>query len=387
MKTKTKTRFKYLTLLVSTFLIGFSSCSNDDNGGKPEDTTPKSMFLKISSEAPSTYSGGFAQGSAQVVFTSGILYFTDNMGAIKGTKTIGTLGVADIDITAVTGVSGQVITGVDGAVTKVYIVGNTPAASLPVSPTLISQVENALLQVQSQAISNVNLFGSGVLAAPVGLPSDPYTCNVTLKPTVARVELTDMAVSGNYITGYKIAGIFVDNYYSRAAVNGTVLAADLKDNSGLATPTLANAAFTDNGSLYPTALKTFVYDWFTPALGAVGTPLKVAPITGGVWGYNVFATASGSAVSRIVIRLTDVTTSADAGTPVYRGDQYVTIKGFKNTATGTPIATFKAGEVYNITGLVFNESNLTSIPSLNPIDVEVKVSVASWTPVGVTPEL
>lgn len=381
-----KTKFKYVALAALTLLASLNSCSNDEDGGKPNNGTPKSMFLKISSDIPSTYAEGPIQDATAVKFTSGILYFVDNAGTIKGRKTIGAPATSpDIDITNLA-TTGEVITGVDGSVTKVYIVGNTPVQSLPNGATTISQVENTLLQVQSQGtISNVNLFGSDVLVAPTGAATDPYTCNVTLKPTVARIELTNMTATGNYITGFKVAGIFVDNYYSQAGVNGAVLTTNLKDNGPSTT------AFNDGSAQYPntpaaSSLKTFVFDWFTPALAATGNPLKAQPTTANnVWGYNLFATSTGSTVPRIVIRLTNITTTADGANPVYGADQYITIKGYKNG--GNLLTVIKAGEVYNITGLSFDETKLTPTPNLATIDVEVKVTLVNWKLVPVTPEL
>ena len=370
-----KTRFKYLALMATALLVGFSSCSNDEDGGKPDSGTPISLFLKISSDAPASYAEGAVQGAAPVTFTSGNLYFTDGFGNIKQhyTITTGATTTTNISMSALTG-AGETIQNLPGDVSAVYVVGNT--SGLPTSGN-ISTVKAAALQVQTQGtITNVNLYGEVTTLTSTG--TDTYTCTVNLAPTVARIELTNIKASG-VITGFKVAGIFVDNYYSQAAVNGTVAAGNLVNNGAVV------AAFDDNSTQYPTALKPSIYDWYTTPLAASSLPATATTVTGSVWGYNVFATAAGSAVPRIVIRLTDITATAGSGIN-YSTDQFITITGFKKA--GTSLTAIKAGEVYNIgAGLTFDETDLTPTPNMATIDVEVKVTLASWLPVTVTPEL
>lgn len=381
---KTKMKFKYAVLTAVTFLVAFTGCSNDDEKGGTANNTPKSLFIKISNDAPATYAEGAVQGAAAVTFSSGTLYFTDAAGVIVDYYTISSAATSttNIDIAALTG-AGETIQDLPGETKDVYVVGNT--TGLPVSGN-ISAVKSKLLQVYSQAtITNVNLYGMGTIpATPTtpavpGVSNDLYSVSLTLAPTVARFELTDITATGE-ITGFEVAGIFVDSYYSQAAIDGTVDVANLKIN-GTNAP-----AFDNETAEYDVALKGAIYDWYTIPLAAVSN--VATPATGSVWGYNVFAAAgpTGSTVPRIIIRLKNITATPASGI-TFPDDQFLTIRGFKNA--GTALEVIKAGEVYNIGAGVFtfDETNLTSVPNISLIDVAVNVTMASWVPVAVTPEL
>lgn len=389
-----KTKFKYVTLMAAALLVGFTSCSNDEEKGGTDNSAPKNMLLKITQSAPSTYGEGGSQAAGQITFSTGDLYFTDAAGVIKKHYTISSTptSATNINMTALTGATGETITNLSGDVKSVYVVGNTPSTvTLPTSGN-ISAVKAVALAVQTQAtVSNVSLYGVGTLPATPTTPGTPgvsndlYAVSLTLNPTVARIELTDIKATGTAITGFEVAGIFVDKYYSQADVSGAVVAGNMKDNTGIVGATAIAAAFKDASPQYPATLKPSIYDWYSPALASVSNEAKPST-AGNVWGYNVFATTAGSAVPRILIRLTNITTTTASGI-TFTDDQFIVIKGFKDA--GTPLATIEAGKVYKIaaSGLQFDETILTPDPNAAAIDVEVKVSVASWVPVAVTPQL
>lgn len=368
--TKMKSNLKYFALAIATLVIGLSSCSKNDPtpGGKEEGT--KSVFIKISN-APSTRAEVTAQGSASVTFTTGNLFFTDASGNIIKHFSIG--ASKDIEMAAIVGI-GKLVEGLPNSVTQVYVVGNT---TVPTTGN-ISVVKAQVLLVESQGtIGNVNLYGEATaLTAPVA-PATFYTAAITLAPTVARIELTDITASG-LISGYKVSGIYVDNFYSEAAVNESVVVGNLLTPTTLDTDyPVADADVTTKYSLLR---KSYVYDPYTTAITA---DAKLAKPSTGVWGYNVFATKSGSVVPRIIIRLSNVTAS---GGITYDVDQFITVRGFNS---GSLLEAIKSGHVYNIaTGaLVFDESNLSPTPNTELLDVKVTITLASWVPVAVTPIL
>lgn len=372
-----KTKFKYFTLMAVALMLGFSSCSNDDSdiSGGANNESPKSVFLKIVQDSRVARSVGPSQGTEDVKFSSGTLYLVDGAGAIKDVYTIGAGETADknIGLAEITD-TGSVLENISGSVKKVYVVGNTPSTTLPTSPTTIAQVEKAVLTVESQKdISAVNLFGSGDLVAK-GDEEGKYTASLTLNPTVARVELTDIEAKGNYITGFTLDGVFIDNYYAEGFVGGALDAVNLKENG--VDPT----KFVEGSDLYTAGLKDIVYDWTN--IVAADSPLKVVAGESEVWGYNLFA--AGGEVPRIILRLSGITTTADeGGNKIYSDVQFITIKGFKN------ITAFEAGKVYTIgaSSLKFDESDLTPNPNMSTIEVEVTVNLAKWTPVPVEPEI
>lgn len=365
-----KKQFKYFTLaIVALLMVGASSCSKDDviDNGDGSGKETKSVFLKISN-GPSTRAEVPTQTAEPVAFNSGHLYFTSDDGTILRYHSIGD----GEDFTVAELTAGKNITNLPSTVTQVYVVGNTNVTAA----TNISIVKAQTLEVQSQGtIGNVNLYGEQktfVGASPT------FTAAVTLAPTVARIELKDItAKPESRITSFKVAGIFIDNYYADATVYETL--GTLVDNSEL----LA-ADFTDKSTNYPKKLNPSIYDWGTWASAA--STKKANPTNAdNVWGYNVFATRGEatpivSVVPRIIIRLTDIETSGGISFP---SPQFITIKGFKE------VSAIKSGHVYTIGAgaLMFDETNLTPNPNDKPISVEVTVTLAKWVPVEVTPVL
>lgn len=373
-----KTKFYYLALVAITLSLGFSSCSNNDNPDEGNSTGNKSVFLKISGGKISTYAEGTpATNGATVGFSSGDIYFVNASGAILVHYTLSSaqtnLATGNIDLEDIT--AGQLISNLPGQVAAIHVFGN--ASGLPTTGN-ISTVKATLKNVTTQGtLASVNLYGTTSTLTPVS--GNDYTASINLKPTVARIELKDITSSGT-ITGFRVDGIFIDNYYYQAAVDGTVVVGNLVNNISDAT------LFLDNSTVYTTARKTFVYDYFTSGITASS---KVAtPASGSnVWGYNLFANTAGSgsfAIPRIVIRLSNITTN-DLST--YTNPQFITVKGLKQGSTS--LTSIDAGKVYNIgTGaLTFKESDLTPAPNMGAIDVTVTVTLAQWTVVSVTPEL
>lgn len=373
-----KTKFNYLALAVIALSLGFSNCSNNDNPDDGNDKESKSVFLKISGGKISTYAEGSpATDGATVGFSSGDIYFVNASGAIlahyalsSATTNLATGNIKLDDIKA-----GQLISNLPGQVSSIHVFGNT--SGLPTTGN-ISAVKATLKNVITQgALASVNLYGTTNTLTPTS--GNDYTASIDLKPTVARIELTDITSTG-VITGFSVDGIFIDNYYYQAAVDGTVAGANLVNNISDAT------LFLDNSSVYPTARKTFVYDYFASGITAT-SQVAIPTVASSVWGYNLFANTAGSgsfAIPRIVIRLSNITTS-DLST--YSNPQFITVKGLKEGTSS--LTSIDAGKVYNIGAgaLTFKESDLTPAPNMGAIDVTVTVTLAEWEVVSVTPEL
>lgn len=371
-----KKKFSYLALLAIVLLLGFSGCSNSEDTEPVDNANPKSVFLKLgkSTVTPHSVSTPVSNGT-DVVLQSGDLYFVNASGAILKHYTLTSSTTSATNINMTEAHNGASITNLPGNTEMVYVIGNT--SGLPTSGN-ISTVQEVALQVESQDdIEDVNLYGSGLLVDSVS-PATAYTCEVDLKPTVARIELTDITSNG-VITDFKVDGIFIDNYFSQALVKGSVTGTDFVENGAVA------AAFNDETSEYPAGLKPAIYDFYDPALSASTKVAKPAG-TGTVWAYNLFASSTGSAVPRIIIRLSDIVTSDGS---IYTAPQFITVKGFKAVSGGASLTSIESGKIYKIAAgaLTFNDTDLSPIPNLSLIDIEVTVNLVSWTVVGVTPEL
>jgi len=116
-----------------------------------------------------------------------------------------------------------------------------------------------------------------------------------------------------------------------------------------------------------------------------------------VWAYNLFADPYTDGYSyvnpwpRIIIRLTDVKLKNGYE---YTEDQFLTVKGIKeaihpaakevsdnkaNVKSKIPAKfAMEAGKIYKFTNIRFNEGNLTPIPNISSLEIEVTVDIVYW---------
>lgn len=385
-----KTKFKYLALMASVILLaGFSSCSNDD-GPVPDEKTggTKTVKFKISGGAPATYSESAVGTATAVTFTDGELFFADNAGNILGHYgiTSGQTSGSNINLTQLTG-AGVTLTDLSDDITKVYVVGNVPAGVTLGATNLIADVKSEALKVQTQVdFTDVTLYGENDLTntGTTSASGNPiFEATVVLNPIVARIELADMTGIGSIIS-YEVEGIFVDNYYSEAALDGTVDAAKLVNNGAFAAK-FNNEGETGSAYTATPSLLESVFDWYDPAKADVSLVAKPAT---GVWAYNVFAASgAGSAVPRLIIRLKNIAITGVNGDAPVADVKFVTISGFKDASTAAVLTSFEAGKIYKISAakLEFDENDLSVTPNNALIDVNVDVKLADWTVVDVDP--
>lgn len=367
-----KTNLKYSTLAATILLTVFASCTKENPEIKPEEK-PKSLFLKIDNGiTPHSESGATSSGT-KVGLSSGNIYFVNASGTIVKHYTLSSGKTEGININLKEIEGGTTIENLPGSITNVHVTGNTP--DLPASGN-ISAVKAAIIQIQTQKdIELVNLYGHNTLIPPVA-PATNYTCIIDLNPTLARIELADITAKGA-ITGFEVEGIFIDNYYNTASVDGTIDETNLKSNGSDAT------IFNNETAAYPIGLKNAIYDFYNPALTATDKVVKPKE-SNHVWGYNLFASEEGSTVPRIIIRLKNITTNN--GTTI-ANPQFITVKGFVNGDAA--LKGIRSGEIYSIAAgsLSFDETQLTPVPNQNTIDVNVTINLAKWKVVNVTPEI
>lgn len=375
-----KPKFKYLTFLVVSLFFCFTNCSSDDVANEENNSNEvKSLFMKISNGDIGTYgTGPTVVDNSDVDFSDGIIYFVNSDGMILKhyTLTDNVNSLTNINLSDIQ--DGTTIENLPGSVSSVYVVGNYAGSPSLATSGNITAVTNRILTVTSQHdIENVNLYGTNTIVAVDPLELNKYTCTINLRPTVARIELTDITASG-VITSFKVDGIFIDNYYSQATINSTLNIANLQDNG------VAPADFIGGSTVYPVSLTPAIYDYYTSPLESVSN--VVALTDDDVWRYSLFATTTGSEIPRIIIRLSDIETTPESNISI-TGTRFITIRGFRNGSTS--LSGIKNGEIYNIGAgdLVFDESNLAITPNEAKIEVEVTVALAKWKVIPITPEL
>ena len=181
---------KYFALATVALLTGLSSCSNNEMDDVNEKELAKNVYLKLTSEL-TTYSESTPMATdTEIKLNEGTIYFTNAIGIIKNIKQFGEskeIKLKDMK-------TGQTFTNIDGSVSNVYVLGNTTHTA-EVNNN-IKLVKDAMLAVASQKdINNVNLWGENKLEIKTEGTEDSnavYTTTVNLKPTVARIEISDI---------------------------------------------------------------------------------------------------------------------------------------------------------------------------------------------------
>ena len=361
-------------------LFVFTSCNKDVPNDNVLSNETKSVYVKISGGVESR-AVGEAIGTKPIVFNDGFIIFT-NGTAITKTFTIGT-GTTDIKVADLK--AGTSIAGVPDYSTAIHVLGNVPSSITVNTAGDIDDVLEMIVTAQAQAdnttgVDNIGLYGTGNITSS-GSPL-VYSASFDVMPIGARIELTDLTASG-HITGFQIDGIYINNYYPNAKLDGTIEDAIVNNGDVV-------ARYVGGSTAYPAALTPALYDY--AASGGIGvlTGLVYSPTATvtDIWTYNVLAPSDVPAAAtdnapHVIVRLSNITT--DNGI-VFNEDQFLTIKLKSGAALLTKL---EAGKAYNFDAgvIVFDENNLTEKPETKTISVECKITLTDWTTVPVTPAL
>ncbi|GHU98973.1 hypothetical protein FACS1894159_02260 [Bacteroidia bacterium] len=370
--------------------IVLSGCniSNENDDVQNGDARSVRIQLQGNIQDEGSRAAGPHVGSDPVVVSSGKLFFTNPGGTITKVINIQTGSAAEaggnVGIGALTAAGGTTITNVPGTSTKVYVLCNITASLPTVTPgsTDISVINDFALQVASlydatgKGIDNVPVYGAPGAMTSTGTAGQ-YETSLTLAPVGSRFEIGKFTAGGT-ITGYKIEGIYINNYYSQQKLSGAIISAssDLMNNGS--DPDLY-AAPGATGSSYVAALNEAIFDYSASGIGFFpGSSLVCSPVTpvdaAKVWGYNVLAPATGQA-PHFVIRLSNVTTSLPSD-PYAGQTWFLTIKNMYSSGSN-PIA-FAPRNVYRIADLAFTENDLAIVPEQKTIGVSVVVTTLNW---------
>lgn len=369
-----ETTFKHLKIVyLILLLIGATGCSNNDDLENEPDGE-KNVYLKME-QSSIQKAADPVPDDTEVVFNKGVIYFVTTDGQITKQMTI-TSDVSDDNNINMTDIkAGYEVKNIAAHTKYVHIVGNHDG--LPASPKNISVVTSTNVTVQMQkddlgGISKATLYNSS--ASELILESgNKYKATVELMPHASRIELADVTAEGD-ITEFQLDGIFVNNYFMQVQVDRTTSQGDLIDNAS------DPDKYIGDQDPYPSTLP--LYDYSTSGIGIYNNKVVKPDAGNKVWAYNVLA---GNPAPRIILRLSGVKVNGQS----LNGDRFITIKGFKDDATGQPITVFEPGKIYTIAAgkLKFNENDLSAIPEVGTIDVEVKVTLIKWKTKPVTPEI
>ena len=256
-----------------------------------------------------------------------------------------------------------IIPGAPGHTRRVYIIGNTPYNDMQGNINIVgSRMINIIEQHNAW---NVNLFGKTTTLTQQG-SSDTWEGNLHLAPTVARLEIASITGTGS-IADFNVVGIFVDNFFSRAHINGEI------DHTSLWTGGTNPNAFYLGQGFFTAASNRALFDWGADAFvqnGLVVTPPQTPDfpnnnLVNGRWTYQVFAPQDRTDLNadeqpRIIIRLRNI--ALTDGTSI-DGDRFVTVRNF--FVGNTAFEGIEAGTVYRL-AITFDEIDLGETPNVLP---------------------
>ena len=423
--TKNKT---LLLLLAMAFLLSLASCLSENIFETPPVEYGKERTVSLRLAPTATTRGEsrpigdnepvfFRTGDLYLVTSAGIINRHFNIVACDGTPATETDVAANRINRNDLYPAGVPLPSVPGNVRYVVIVGNHSQDALPSSGMVGTVIENRFIHnhILSQYGAlhpdpGVNLFGRTEIVrrthdgTPSGTPiystTYPYNAlfeaNVILEPTVARFEIHQMTAGGT-IVDFTVAGIYIDRHYRSAHINGFI-PETIGGQPNLMERGTNSVAFGEGAACgyYPAGNNALFDEPGVEALLSGGyliarpesTTLHGGVDVRNVWSYHVFAqshnhTHRNITPPRIVIRLTGVRLYY-LGETVTVPDQYLTVHGFTNTNTGIRLGNIRAGNVYRILNLAFDETNLHYRPS-RPMNVEVCVQLAEWSSRPINP--
>ena len=386
---------KKLFLMAAAAAMIFASCSKEQNTPL-NDSKEGNLTIQIAGASSATRAvGAHAEEDGTEIENGYIFVFNPDGDFVHGES---------LNITSAQLATGQTLTQPVPSVSTVYIVGNIPGglgtlnsnvatifgSLTPDQETVLAATST--LTNASALVTDADAYESAPLANSDGEPAaiafdraganegdrDIYKSVVQLSPLVSRLELFALQGDSNEegengeteengtIVGFKVTGVFVDDYRTAFTYNGF--------GSGAAQSMGVNIA---NAGIYKDEATWSANDDETTGV-FVATP-------GGtdVWAYNVVPGLESSTVapvSRLIIRLEDVVWRPDGGAANGDNDQtlevrYLTVNGYNG------VTKFERNKIYRIggeEGITFSIDDLGFTPNPTDVTLFVTVSVIDW---------
>ncbi len=393
-------KFRTLGLAALAAAIGLVSCNKEP--ATPEGGAPKSVIIKLANVAPSTrsaddgYVNRIEEGDKvtlktyQVFFTDGTTLYrakTSNNDVMESQFVTVT---EDTDLTQPTNYH-----FLSPSVNKVIVVGNMEQIPNDVT-TVAGLKEKMKLEIKDQqTVTNLALYAEALLTNPTtghtsfGHETVVYTANLTLMPTIARLEVENFecTFTGIYeeLSLTKLALNNYYRYYNPMEEAGKKLTNDDPTHN----ITVETASVWDWVSGLEEAYaanewRKFSYDapaeTLKPATAATATaPVVVTSAINRY--YHIFAVDASNTLPQLVLRCE----GKDNGVPT---PLYLSTKNFKFAETdgnhqhdAGPITEFKAGNIYRM-DFAFSDADLKHPDKC----VDITVTQSTWVVHLVTPE-
>ncbi|MDR1918267.1 MAG: hypothetical protein LBQ65_01315 [Tannerellaceae bacterium] len=419
-----------LTSFAAIALLSFAACSSTEDVTDPVlSASAKTVRISIIQGDASTKALSGAAASNLVndnegltISTGGHLFFVNEVGSITKYVKILVTGQNSLNLGTEVGIDalktgGAIIEDVSSSSKRVYIYLNLPTSVTGISTALVngpfSVVSDKLITASELAgvgVEKVPVSGSGPLTT-VDNPDYGLETTVTLKAVAARIEIPKVSVipspvSGYTIASFKLAGIFINNFFHQSTLGG-LAPADLINTTDLAgtSDAIRKLYYPTDASFYFTAAnhaeKLYTAD---SDAGLGGSTLVKEAGAGKAWAYNVFpneqaadattylpldAVNTKAYLPHIVFHFSEVTLESAAGAQSTLTNQFVTVNGFND---GSSLDYLQRGYIYRFdtvaeAGLEISPDDLAPEPEQKTINAKVTAVLTPWALVtDITPE-
>jgi hypothetical protein len=337
---------------------------------------------------------------------SGYLYFTDSDGNITLWRQILTDGMTSGNIIKLSDLeTGVVISDVSSASTTCYVFMNLPddieEGDLALNPEAnISAVIGLSLSVDSLAdaaggVANVPLRGKGAITPVTGDSGYQLEATVFIYAVASRIEIVKLSGEAStnvktndskpfLIESFKVAGIFVNNYFATSPLGGLITAGSLEYNDAIADYNPGGGTFK-----YGTAAP-YLYTYYDPVVE--GSPAtSYGPPDNKVWAYNVFPNDTigintPEFLPHIIIKLAEVVyyPEGQGGDVHTLTNQFITVSGYIDN--NTKLDYLEKGYIYSFEDIAFSLDILSPVPEAKLVNAHVQIVAIPWRKKVVTPD-
>lgn len=411
---------KVFLMTVSVLLL--SSCNKEEFVENGLSTESKNVVLSVKQEA---FTKGITdqKGTTEyALLESGKLYFLDDAYTSIFQRRLTAAEVQTLANTKTTATSGNTvtITGVPATAKYMYFMANIKTDAGQTLPVVEGSTStDARLRMDKLQGDAVNVPMSGLSPAFTLSSGNTYNASVELTPIVARLELSrvtcqDKTVgspNNTDITGYKLAGVYVNNVNESVRLDATPYLnapVNITSQSGWSGSSWTsyfdnnvNFPYYSGGSFTPPAswvANTYV-DYCTPTSSGLvfypdvtngSTTTAPTSVPYKSWAYQVCpssALPSGQTtpvadIPHLILKLTDVTYQNN---PEGAKTLYVLVSKYKDKVTGNNILEFKRGYVYRIENLTFTQEQAVNKPYDSNLSVVCTVTVKPWVITSIDP--
>lgn len=384
-------RIKSILAAIFVAALALVSCNNENNETAASGKTGMAYVKITTPEINNTRAIGENSNGTALTLLGGKIMWSDMHGTI--TRVVTVVADATYDAATADAQKGMVkITALAAGATvkevmedskECTFVGPHSATGTAVSVgAKIADVRSAyfgvssMLDAANKGVANVPIYGADTDGLTVSGTGDAKTVSAVfeVKAIGSRIQIGAIT-GGETVKSFKIAGIWVNNFFSKMPYSQTLAAADLVNNKDVESK---YDNITYGG--YIAALADFT------SFGSLKTWKPVNNDVTKFWAYNVFPNNGfgRTELPHIIVKLTDLVDVNDGA----HGTKWITVKGYADN--NIAIENILPGVSYTFDaatgGLKFEIDDVKEKPEMGAIIGNVKITTIPWTDKVVTPE-